>query len=94
MKAKSRWSSFYAWLMGTPRESKAEVKGVEFCESCRLPLERLQSVFAPVSGKTYCRVCRAMIQAADRPYLKAVQEEYQEEQKRKKILMLGGNYLS
>lgn len=94
MNAKSKWSLFCSWVTGTAPEQKHKVKSLEHCASCRLPLEPLQSIFAPASSKTYCQVCRAMIAAADTPYLQAVQEEYQEEQKRKKTLMLGGNYLS
>jgi predicted sulfurtransferase len=94
MKAKSKKFSFYAWLTSAAPEKEAKVKSVHFCASCRLPLDKLQSIFVQVTRAARCQLCRAMIAAADTPYFKAVQEDYQEEQKRKKILMLGGNYLS
>jgi predicted sulfurtransferase len=94
MNVDSKLFSFYAWLTGAAREGKGKRKCVEHCASCRLPVDKLQPIFAQGGRRTYCQVCRAMIEAADTPYLQAVQEQYQEEQKRKKILMPGGNYLS
>ena len=86
--------SFFAWLTGAARKRKNTVKCRGYCASCHVPLEKLQPMFTGVSRRTYCQVCRGMIEAANTPYLQTVQDQYLEEQKRKKILLPGGNYLS
>jgi hypothetical protein len=94
MNTTSKRFSFWAWLTGATRQTETRIKWVERCASCRLPLEKLHSMFASVGKESYCQACCAMIKAADTPYLQAIQGQYNEEQKRKKILLLGGNYLS
>jgi len=87
---KSKLLSVVGWMTW----AFSKPKRTEPCKYCQLPLERSRSASAPtVTRDIYCQVCRAMITAASTPYLFSVQARYEEEQKRKMILMFGGNYL-
>lgn len=94
MNERRKLFSFFARFIGAARKRKNTVKWVGSCASCRVPLEKLQPIFTGVGRQTYCQVCRAMIDAANIPYMQTVQDQHLEEQKRKKILLPGGNYLS
>ena len=93
MNERPKLFSFFAWFTGAARNRKNTVKWVGSCASCRIPLEKLQPMFRGGARQT-CQVCRGMIEAAKTRYLQTVQDQYLEEQKRKKILLPGGNYLS
>jgi hypothetical protein len=92
----ARWKLFsiFSWLRRAGRKSKIHPKCAGYCDSCRLPLERVHSIFTPFGRGAYCQVCRAMIATASTSFLIGVQQQFEEEQKRKKILTLGGNYLA
>ena len=90
MNGQRRQLSIYERIMGALRKSKRNARRTASCKSCQLPLEKL----APIAGDIYCQVCRALIETANTPYLLAIQSRYEEEQKRKMILMSGGNYLA
>ena len=85
--------SIYEWMTGTLRKARS-ARYPESCKFCQLPLEELRCASAPMARDTYCQVCWVMIEAASTPYFLAIHDRYEEEQKRKRILMLGGNYLS
>ena len=89
-----RFLAIYEWITGALRKAKGDAKRARSCAFCQLPLEKLRSVSAPIAGDIYCQVCRAMVEAARTRYLVAIQARYEEEQKRKMILMFGGNYLA
>jgi uncharacterized Zn finger protein (UPF0148 family) len=88
MNGQRRLLSIYEWIIGALRKAKGNARRAESCKSCQLPLEKS----APIAGHVYCQVCHALIETASTPYLLAIQERYQEEQKRKMILMPRGNY--
>lgn len=94
MNERSKSFSFFAWFTGAARKRKSTDKWLGSCASCRIPLEKLQTTFTGLGRQTYCQACRSMIEAANTPYMQTVQDQYLEEQKRKKILLPGGNYLS
>jgi hypothetical protein len=94
MNERAKSSSFFAWFTGAARKRKNTVTSRGYCASCRLPLEKWQALFGSVDRQAYCQVCRSMNEGANTPYLQTVQDKYLEEQKRKKILLTGGNYLS
>ncbi len=90
MNGQRRLLSIYERIRSTLRKSKRNARRAASCKSCQLPLEKS----APIARDVYCRVCRALIETASTPYLLAIQARYEEEQKRKMILMPGGNYLA
>ena len=90
MNGQRRQRSIYEWIMSALRKPKSNARRAASCKSCQLPLEK----WAPIAGHVHCQVCCALIETASTPYLLAIQSRYEEEQKRKMILMSGGNYLA
>jgi hypothetical protein len=71
-----------------------EADRFDFCANCQKPLPRDRTEFHRVHCEDYCDVCYEMRSVvAGRTHFNNAQREYEEEQKRLKLLRPGSDYL-